>query len=109
MKILCDACFAGGAELTIGMLGTRGCSECGETVGGAHAYHPVRDDYADKLRDAAPDMARALLAIEWSGGYVVQYDTGTTDCCPACMADAPGPHMPDCALDAALRKAGVRT
>jgi hypothetical protein len=51
---------------------------------------------------AAPDMARALLAIEWSGN-----EAGTA--CPAHLhCDARTGHAIDCALDAALRKAGVR-
>lgn len=65
-----------------------------------------REDRA-RLASAAPEMARVLLAIEWSGG-------GDGDC-PSCRGDRyygtnahPAGHAPDCALDAALRKAGVR-
>lgn len=64
-----------------------------------------------RLAAAAPDMVRVLLEMEWK-------PLGT---CPGCgglgeaIPDNPmtGPvaatgHRPDCALDAALRKAGVR-
>lgn len=57
------------------------------------------EERAAKLASAAPDMARVLLAVEWSlapGG------------CPSCKNLMPYEHKPDCALDAALRKAGVR-
>lgn len=74
---------------------------------------------------AAPDMARVLLAIEWSGRQDFVGDGGY-DCCPSCQGvahdDAGCPdardeiasgknivgHKPTCPLDAALRKAGVR-
>lgn len=57
------------------------------------------------LAVAAPDMARVLLDIEWSGGDDGGY-------CPACQGvehhvSSPG-HRPACTLDAALRKAGIR-
>lgn len=50
-----------------------------------------------KLASAAPALARALLAMEYDahGG-----------CCPSCRGT--GYHKGWCALDAALRKAGVR-
>ena len=60
------------------------------------------DEANAKLAAAAPDMARALLAIEWRGG--VQGDSGM---CPSCSVFAGFSHAPNCALDAALRKAGV--
>lgn len=81
-------------------------------------------DERARLASAAPDMARVLLAIEWAGGR----PEGPPEC-PSCRADEyedviVGPtthdaagryigyrkreHEPDCALDAALRKAGVR-
>jgi hypothetical protein len=54
------------------------------------------------LAAAAPDMARVLLAIEWS-------DTANEpDGCPSCGEPKHIGHDVDCALDAALRKAGVR-
>jgi hypothetical protein len=59
-----------------------------------------------ELAAAAPDMARVLLAIEW-GGHCMSYGHH----CPSCGAypcDGEKGHKPDCALDAALRKAGVR-
>jgi len=66
--------------------------------------------YAEaKLAAAAPDLVRALLLVEWAS-------TGLDEnACPDCGvvwggADGNGspPHMPDCRLDAALRKAGAR-
>lgn len=52
-----------------------------------------------RLAAAAPDMACVLLAVEWS----------SESACPICQAyEYEGKHKPDCALDAALRKAGVR-
>ena len=64
-------------------------------------------DIADaRIMAAAPDLVRALLAVEW-----VDNDTDATgrytQHCPSCDAYFPK-HAPDCALDAALRKAGVR-
>lgn len=66
----------------------------------------------EELDSAAADMARVLLAIEWS------CDDGQTGrcLCPACAGAKPGRewgpypsgHRDGCALDAALRKAGVR-
>lgn len=71
----------------------------------------TRDIDRARLVSAAPDMARALIALEWSG-----YDRDQGKCCPSCEALGPDafwsrasePHRADCALDAALRKAGVR-
>lgn len=61
-----------------------------------------------RLAAAAPDMARVLLAVEASG---VRHQRQ----CPSCFRHNPGnpppsdvEHAPNCALDAALRKAGVR-
>lgn len=57
---------------------------------------------------AAPDMARVLLELEWT-----PHDE-STDYCRMCGAskpdygDAPGTHAVGCALDAALKKAGIR-
>lgn len=64
-----------------------------------------------KLISAAPDLARALLAVEW----ILDDDKLYWDC-PACGGTKPGcsewPHIEghysDCVLDAALKKAGVR-
>lgn len=59
------------------------------------------------LAAAAPEMARALIAIEWDGG-----DVAGNSICPFCCADKYPEegrnHKPDCALAAALRKAGIR-
>ena len=61
-----------------------------------------------RLMAAAPDLVRALLAVEWEGDECET--TGTfVSCCPECCALASsGVHEPDCSLDAALKKAGVR-
>ena len=59
-------------------------------------YGPPADTIARaRLATAAPDMARVLLAIEWHHGE-----------CISCFVMHG--HAPDCALDAALRRAGVR-
>jgi len=59
-----------------------------------------------RLASAAPDLVRALLAVEARESQ-----------CPVCDAECYWddnlsnlikPHTKDCALDAALRKAGVR-
>lgn len=52
----------------------------------------------ERLASAAPDLVRVLLAIEWDGPY---------GRCPICC-ESSQPHDPDCRLDAALKKAGVR-
>lgn len=62
-----------------------------------------------KLAAAAPDMARVLLDVEWQHRERSEYRR-----CPTCDGDETTEdeprtgHRPDCALDAALRKAGVR-
>lgn len=71
----------------------------------------VLDDDHERLLVAAPDMARVLLAVEWE-------PLGTCPSCRRLGVDIPDNpitgavratgHRPDCALDAALRKAGVR-
>ncbi len=74
-----------------------------------------------ELAAAAPDLARALLAVEWEGGWT-QDSGGSTkqgracsicgelleQICPTCEGTRSTGHGPDCALDDALRKAGVR-
>lgn len=57
-----------------------------------------------QLASAAPDMARLLLELEWTG------ERQEEQCCPSCFAEVrrKEPHAPDCALATALRKAGVR-
>jgi len=61
---------------------------------------------AETQRETAQELARVLLEVEWS------WRDGSA--CPVCNeyahgeTEAPGGHAPDCALDAALRKAGVR-
>ena len=61
-----------------------------------------------RLASAAPDMARVLLACEWAWCEGREWKV-----CPSCSNDEPNDsrrsgHASDCALDAALRKAGVR-
>lgn len=89
-----------------------GCDRSEEHGMPPGSYAPVicRMDDAGraKLAAAAPEMARALLAIEWEGN--IQDEAG----CPECGALVrttmrPGKvHLDDCSIDAALRKAGVR-
>lgn len=67
---------------------------------------PERERLA--LASAAPDMARVLLAIEWSGGDPGSYNPYDPEQCPSCGAAREKGHGADCFLDAALRKAGVR-
>ncbi len=75
--------------------------------GFADALHQ-NDIARARLASAAPEMARVLLALEWTG---VAHEE-----LPACIVcgylpDLPNPedgHKPDCALVAALRKAGLR-
>lgn len=74
-----------------------------------------RGDYEqEKLASAAPEMCRALAALEWGGTSPLE-----EQCCPACGRLGPeerdydergflGQHD-DCALDAALTKAGLDT
>lgn len=61
-----------------------------------------------RLVSAAPDLVRALLAVEW-----VELEPHNL-VCPSCGAPDPTDlkngkgHEVHCALDAALRKSGVR-
>ena len=58
-----------------------------------------------RLMAAAPDLARALLAVEEEMSRVESYCyvCGTLTCEGKVAA-----HAPDCILDAALKRAGVR-
>jgi hypothetical protein len=78
-----------------------------ETDAGAWGYGLPRD--VATLAAAAPDLVRALLAVEWGDGTR----------CPSCgtksglsctyeECDGVHTHATNCELDAALRKAGVR-
>jgi hypothetical protein len=69
--------------------------ECRNTVASVHSPEDAR------LIAAAPDMARALVEVEWRGADVYG-DIG----CPACCADYT-PHAGDCPVDMALTKAGI--
>lgn len=73
--------------------------------------------------DRSTAMARVLLAVEWAAEGNSDEQVGYA-CCPECFGIAPNQilvlpirvrgqeieigHHPKCALDAALRKAGVR-
>jgi hypothetical protein len=61
-----------------------------------------------RLASAAPDLVRVLLAVEWGcpGRYCLS--CGETEPGIDAEGDRSGGHAPDCALDLALRKAGVR-
>lgn len=69
-----------------------------------------------ELASAAPDMARVLLAIEWGAEVFLAIDFSVAGC-PSCEGvEKPTAypvehhvgHYPNCALNAALRKAGIR-
>lgn len=95
---------------------THGSDEVANERGTIASFGSEAGDYERTLlASAAPDMARVLIAIEWGAT-----DEGDNDVCPSCGFGAfvrPDPklpkvragHRPDCALDAALRKAGVRS
>lgn len=66
------------------------------------------------LAAAAPDLVRALLAVEWVE-VVASHGEEPGWECPQCSRFYSGkerpinkPHFGSCALDAALKKAGVR-
>lgn len=65
------------------------------------SFAEARSEHA-KLATAAPELARALLSVEW----VNHYD-GSTEC-PWCHALEEDGHDDTCPRQAALRKAGVR-
>ncbi len=68
----------------------------------------IEDERRAKLLAAAPDLVRALLAVEW-----ISRPDPFGDVCPWCGVeqahDIPPPfrHATDCQRQAALRKAGV--
>lgn len=67
------------------------------------AFGPMAEDDA-RLAAAAPDLARALLAVEWSGVSGYHRVPG----CPSCGSPQSSmKHDKHCELDAALRKAGI--
>lgn len=69
----------------------------GESMMGIDIAIGVHD--VGRLAAAAPDLFRALLAVEWSA------NPGGREC-PTCSGMTGLGHEPDCALDAALKKAG---
>jgi hypothetical protein len=42
ISFLCDACFRGGEELTLGLIGDRPCENCGKNVLQTEKYHFVK-------------------------------------------------------------------
>jgi hypothetical protein len=80
-----------------------------------------KDDHRARLAAAAPELARVLLAVEWHRVLIQDEDAYV---CPSCGNERLDPgdevklavlvehgmlgHRPGCALDGALRKAGVR-
>ena len=69
-----------------------------------HPSGPVDERTARaRLAAAAPDLVRALLAVEW---IYQGHETGEREC-PWCMSEEWQPHAEDCVRQAALRKAGV--
>jgi hypothetical protein len=84
------------------------------------AFGPMDEDTA-RFVAAAPDLARVLLAVEWHRVLIQgdeawvcpscgneRLDPGDEEKLPALVAAGMLGHRPDCALDGALRKAGVR-
>lgn len=82
------------------------------TPDGITVGHASRPDRA-QLFAAAPDLARALIDLEYAAEYHGE------PACPSCGAGArygtpeefersKEPHAPSCAIALALRKAGVR-
>jgi hypothetical protein len=59
-----------------------------------------------QLVAAAPEMARLLLQMEWAGRF--GYGGESDPACFFCNVFEGYAHKSDCALDAALKKAGVR-
>lgn len=67
-----------------------------------HPSGPIDERAARaRLAAAAPDLVRALLAVEFA-----TYD-GAERWCPWCSSYGVSSHDPDCLRQAALRKAGV--
>lgn len=94
-------------------------------MGGASPFNPLPEDQARaQLASAAPDMARVLLEVEWCGSVNIDIEWDSP-ACSSCGGVDPDQwtddtvrrieregftvgHAPDCALEACLRKAGVR-
>lgn len=73
------------------------------TISGRNSGDHAGDESRANLMIAAPELVRALLAVEWQ-----EVEYLPTHACVNCHAlDSVG-HAPDCALDAALKKASVR-
>lgn len=66
----------------------------------------VQGEEVARLASAAPDLVRALLAVEWATPKA--YRASVYWSCAACLNIQPDGHAPGCIIDAALRKAGVR-
>jgi|CXWL01.1.fsa_nt_gi hypothetical protein len=84
------------------------CAEKSDDCHITQTWHPYGSEERIGARAilaaAAPDLVRALLAVEW-GVYCGSWDGPV---CPMCVGDRSDGHAGDCQLDAALRKAGVR-
>lgn len=63
----------------------------------------IENERCAKLIASAPDLVRALLAVEW---IYQGHETGEREC-PWCMSEEWQPHADGCLRQAALRKAGV--
>jgi len=72
---------------------------------GEPVLRPGAESSGDQLRlaAAAPDLVRALLAVELAPGRV----PGVDEECPWCGSIEGQTHAADCPRQAALRKAGV--
>ena len=69
---------------------------------GGIAHGPFSEADA-KAFSSLPDMARALLAVEWR----TDHRWGEIASCPSCRGIQPT-HSDNCPLNAALQKAGIR-
>lgn len=68
-----------------------------------HRDDPVGGHARARLAAAAPDLVRALLAVELAPGRV----PGVDEECPWCGSIEGQSHAANCLRQAALRKAGV--
>lgn len=64
----------------------------------------ILDGGRARLSASAPQLVRALLAVEWAAEF-----SGYEHCCPSCVIELGDDHTPDCRLDAALTAAGLAT
>ena len=76
-----------------------GADKPGWCTDGQQPGYGIPEEVA-RLAAAAPDLARALLELEWTGPEAHRQ-------CPSCGASDVRGHYDECTLAAALRKAGV--